>query len=154
MKERAYKFRFYPTAEQVKLLEQTFGCVRFVYNSILKRRTDAYYNEQTKVNYNKASSRLTELKKDPELNRLNDVSCVPLQQSLRHRQTAFKNFYDGRAKYPNFKNKRSKQSAEFTRSAFKYRDGQFFGEIADYKFFHFSDAVLSALQRYSVRLRF
>ena len=33
--------------------------------------------------------------------------------------------YDGRAKYPNFKKKRSKQSAEFTRSAFKYRDGQF-----------------------------
>ncbi|WP_255044705.1 helix-turn-helix domain-containing protein, partial [Photobacterium pectinilyticum] len=29
MKERAYKYRIYPTTEQVSLLEQTFGCTRF-----------------------------------------------------------------------------------------------------------------------------
>ena len=126
MKERAYKYRIYPTPEQVTLLEQTFGCTRFIYNSILRWRTDAYHNEQTKINYNKASSYLTELKKNSEFPWLNDVSCVPLQQSLRHQQTAFKNFFEGRAKYPTFKKKRSKQSAEFTKSAFKYRDGQLF----------------------------
>lgn len=126
MKERAYKYRIYPTTEQVTLLEQTFGCVRFIYNSILRWRTDAYYIDQTKINYNTASSYLTELKKNPDLPWLNDVSCVPLQQSLRHQQTAFKNFFEGRAKYPTFKKKRSKQSAEFTKSAFKFRDGQLF----------------------------
>ncbi|CAH6913051.1 RNA-guided endonuclease InsQ/TnpB family protein [Vibrio crassostreae] len=126
MKERAYKYRIYPTPEQVTLLEQTFGCTRFVYNSILRWRTDAYHNEQIKINYNNASSYLTELKKNAEFPWLNDVSCVPLQQSLRHQQTAFKNFFEGRAKYPTFKKKRSKQSAEFTKSAFKYRDGQLF----------------------------
>ena len=126
MKERAYKYRFYPTPEQVTLLEQTFGCTRFIYNSILRWRTDAYYNDQAKVNYNTASSYLTELKKKPEFSWLNDVSCVPLQQSLRHQQTAFKNFFEGRAKYPAFKKKRSNQSAEFTKSAFKYRDGKLY----------------------------
>lgn len=126
MKERAYKYRIYPTPEQVTLLEQTFGCVRFIYNSILRWRTDAYYIAQTKINYNKASSYLTELKKNPDFPWLNDVSCVPLQQSLRHQQTAFKNFFEGRSKYPTFKKKRSKQSAEFTKSAFKYRNGQLF----------------------------
>ncbi|PMS91989.1 RNA-guided endonuclease InsQ/TnpB family protein [Vibrio parahaemolyticus] len=126
MEERAYKYRIYPTTEQVELLSRTFGCVRFVYNSILKWRTDAFYNEQIKVNYNKASSYLTELKKQSEFSWLNEVSCVPLQQSLRHQQTAFKNFFTGQAKYPAFKKKRSKQSAEFTKSAFKYRDGQLF----------------------------
>ncbi|TZF51134.1 helix-turn-helix domain-containing protein, partial [Salmonella enterica subsp. enterica serovar Typhimurium] len=39
--KRAYKYRFYPTTEQAELLAQTFGCVRFVYNSILRWRTDA-----------------------------------------------------------------------------------------------------------------
>ncbi|WP_299021320.1 RNA-guided endonuclease TnpB family protein [uncultured Photobacterium sp.] len=126
MKERAYKYRFYPTPEQVTLLEQTFGCVRFVYNSILRWRTDTYRNEKTPVNYGAASSRLTELKKIPELSWLNDVSCVPLQQSLRHQQIAFKNFFEGRTNYPTFKRKRSKQSAEFTKSAFKYRGEQLF----------------------------
>ena len=126
MREVAYKFRFYPTSAQVNLLEQTFGCVRFVYNSILRWRTDAYKNENLRVTYNQASSRLTELKREPEFHWLNDVSCVPLQQSLRHQQSAFKNFFDGRANHPSFKTKRSKQSAEFTKSAFKYRDGKLY----------------------------
>lgn len=126
MKERAYKYRIYPTSEQVELLERTFGCVRFVYNSILRWRTDAYYSEQAKVNYNAASSRLTELKKDPELYWLNDVSSVPLQQAIRNQQTAFKNFFEGRAKYPTFKKKRSKQSAQMTKAAFKCVDGKLY----------------------------
>lgn len=126
MMKRAYKYRFYPTTEQVELLAQTFGCVRFVYNSILRWRTDAFYQRQEKIGYVGANARLTELKKDPELAFLSDVSCVPLQQCLRHQQTAFKNFFEGRAKHPAFKSKRHRQSAEFTRSAFKYRDGKLY----------------------------
>lgn len=126
MTKRAYKYRFYPTTEQAELLAQTFGCVRFVYNSILRWRTDAFYQRQEKIGYVGANARLTELKKDPELAFLSDVSCVPLQQCLRHQQTAFKNFFEGRAKYPVFKSKRHRQSAEFTRSAFKYRDGKLY----------------------------
>jgi putative transposase len=66
------------------------------------------------------------MKKDPELVFLSEVSSVPLQQCLRHQQTAFKNFFEGRAQYPKFKSKRHRQSAEFTRSAFKYRDGKMY----------------------------
>lgn len=126
MTKRAYKYRFYPTPEQTELLAQTFGCVRFVYNAILRWRTDAFYQRQEKIGYVGASTRLTEIKKDPELAFLSDVSCVPLQQCLRHQQTAFKNFFEGRTKYPVFKSKRHRQSAEFTRSAFKYRDGKLY----------------------------
>ncbi len=43
------------------------------------------------------------MEKQEELNFLNEVSCVPLQQGLRHLQTAFTNFFAGRTKYPNFK---------------------------------------------------
>jgi putative transposase len=62
---------------------------------------------------------LTEWKKTEELDFLNKVSCVPLQQCLRHLQTAYTNFFDGRAKYPNFKKKRNGGSAEFTRVSIK-----------------------------------
>ncbi|EHZ3471434.1 helix-turn-helix domain-containing protein, partial [Salmonella enterica] len=124
--KRAYKYRFYPTTEQAELLAQTFGCVRFVYNSILRWRTDAYYEQKEKIGYLQANARLTALKKEPEFAWLNDVSCVPLQQSLRHQQTAFANFFAGRAAYPAFKSKRHRQAAEFTASAFKYRDGKLY----------------------------
>ncbi len=33
--EKAYKFRFYPTKTQIKKLNSTFGCVRYVYNHFL-----------------------------------------------------------------------------------------------------------------------
>ena len=46
--KRAYKYRFYPTPEQEVLLSQTFGCVRFAYNHILRWRTDEYYKNEYK----------------------------------------------------------------------------------------------------------
>ena len=50
---------------------------------------------------------------------------MPLQQALRHLQVAFTNFFAKRAKYPSFKSKKkSRRSAEYTTSAFKYRDGE------------------------------
>ena len=122
--KRAYKFRFYPDQQQAKLLAQTFGCVRFVYNSILRYRTDAYYQAEEKVSYVGANARLTLIKQLPEFAFLNDVSSVPLQQCLRNQQTAFKNFFEGRAKYPAFKSKKHRQSAEFTYRAFTFKNGE------------------------------
>jgi putative transposase len=122
--KRAYKFRFYPDQQQKEWLAKTFGCVRYVYNNILRYRTDAYYQAKDKVSYTGANARLTAIKKLPDSIFLNEVSSVPLQQCLRHQQAAFKNFFEGRAKYPAFKSKRHKQSAEFTYRAFSYRDGQ------------------------------
>ncbi|MDN3554413.1 RNA-guided endonuclease InsQ/TnpB family protein [Halomonas maura] len=126
MMKRAYKYRFYPTPEQAQLLARTFGCVRFVYNAVLRYRTDAFYAHNAKIGYTAANAHLSRMKKADETAFLNEVSSVPLQQCLRHQQAAFKNFFEGRAKYPNFKSKRHRQSAEFTRSAFTYRDGQVF----------------------------
>lgn len=126
MTKRAYKYRFYPTPEQALLLEKTFGCVRFVHNHILDFRSKQYSENGIKIGFTQANAALTRLKKDPEKAWLSEVSCVPLQQVLRHQQTAFTNFFEKRASYPTFKRKNGKQSAEFTRSAFKYADGQLF----------------------------
>jgi putative transposase len=121
MKELAFKYRFYPTKEQERLLACTFGCVRFVYNNILSWRKELYNTEKTNTTYNKASSRLTDIKK--EISFLNDVSSVPLQQSLRHQQIAFTNFFKKRAKKPKFKSKHANQSVELTSGAFRLKDG-------------------------------
>ncbi|HTF08330.1 MAG TPA: transposase, partial [Asanoa sp.] len=121
--KRAFKYRFYPTGAQAAQLARTFGCVRKVYNLALAARTEAW-TRQERVTYNDTSAMLTAWKKTEELAFLNEVSCVPLQQALRHLQTAFTNFWSKRAKYPTFKSKRtSRRSAEYTTSAFRYRDG-------------------------------
>jgi putative transposase len=120
---RAYKFRFYPTPEQESNLAKTFGCARFAYNYMLRQRTDAWFQRQEKVGYHETSAMLTVLKKQPEFAWLNEVSSVPVQQSLRHLQTAFGNFFARRNQYPTFKKKDGAQSAEYTTSAFKW-DGK------------------------------
>jgi putative transposase len=122
--EKAYRYRFYPSSEQEQILRRTIGCVRLVFNRALAARTEAWYEKQERVDYVQTSSMLTQWKKLDDLQFLNEVSCVPLQQGLRHLQTAFTNFFAGRAKYPNFKKKRSGGSAEFTKSAFRWKDGQ------------------------------
>lgn len=120
---RAYKYRFYPNQEQRIQLAQTFGCSRFIYNWALRLRTDAYYEHQQKMSYKETSNKLTQLKKNPNFSWLKDVTAVPLQQALRHLNTAFLNFFSGRAKYPKFKKKRNKQSATYASNAFKW-DGK------------------------------
>ncbi|WP_166797691.1 helix-turn-helix domain-containing protein, partial [Pseudomonas aeruginosa] len=77
MANRAYKYRFYPTSEQAQLLAQTFGCTRFVYNYVLRWRTDAFFQRQEKVGYLEANAALTRLKRSGEFPWLNEVSCVP-----------------------------------------------------------------------------
>ncbi len=123
--KRAFKYRFYPTADQAAELLRTFGCVRKVYNMALDARSRAWTLEHRRISYVETSAMLTEWKKTEEHGFLTQVSSVPLQQSLRHLQSAYSAFFDKRARYPRFKSKkRSKASAEYTRSAFRFRDGE------------------------------
>ena len=123
--KRAYKYRFYPTPEQAADLTRTFGCVRKVYNLALQARTTAWHQRQERLTYLQSSAMLTQWKRSGDLAYLNEVSSVPLQQALRHLQSAFARFWDNQARYPRFKSrKKSRASAEYTRSSFRYRDGQ------------------------------
>ena len=118
--KRAYKYRFYPTEEQKHILARAFGCCRYVYNWALRLRTDAYYNENKRLYYNDVSVALTQLKRREETAWLSEVSSVPLQQALRHLDRAFIHFFEGRAKYPAFKKKRTQQSATYADTAFRW----------------------------------
>ncbi len=115
--QRAYQYRFYPTPEQAQILSRTFGCARYVYNFALRLRTDAYYQEQKRIGYHETSAELTKWKQQTPW--LNEVASVPLQQSLRHLDRAFRNFFEGRAKYPTFKKKHGHQAATYVGTAFK-----------------------------------
>jgi putative transposase len=125
MVKRAYKYRFYPSPEQAAELARTFGCVRKVWNLVLDARTTAWYQRAERITYVQSSAMLTQWKTSEGLAYLSAVSSVPLQQALRHLQGAFTAFWEKRSRYPRFKSrKRSRASAEYTRSAFRWRDGR------------------------------
>jgi putative transposase len=120
----AYRCRAYPGAEQQVLLNRTFGCVRVVWNRTLAARRARYAAERASTTYAQTDRALTVLKRDPGLAWLGEVSCVPLQQALRHQHAAFGAFFAQRARYPRFKSRRGRQSATYTRSAFRIRGDQ------------------------------
>jgi len=119
MYEAGYKYRLYPTAEQENYLARTFGCVRVVFNHTLQARQQHYTDHRKGLSYGDTSALLTHWKREDGYAWLSEVSCVPLQQALRHLQAAYTRFFKGIAAYPRFKSKRRRQSAEFTRSAFR-----------------------------------
>ncbi len=123
MKAR-YQYRFYPSDQQRQRLAQLFGCVRVVWNDALAFSKSGKY-----PGYNASAKSLTLSKKTEERQWLNDVSSVPLQQSLKQLDTAYKNYFEslnGKRKgqkvgQPRFKKKTNNQSATFVRSGFSLK---------------------------------
>lgn len=107
---KSYKFRIYPTKDQVSLLSKHFGHCRFVFNRFLNERKDKYLNEKTSLNYCDNARALTQLKKDEEFAWLKEVNSQSLQSSIRNLDIAYKKFFNKQNKFPRFKSKYDKQS--------------------------------------------
>ena len=101
--EKAYKFRFYPNKAQVQLLNNTFGCVRYIYNHFLDLKQKLYETKKKSITYCDCSKKLTILKQEKEW--LKDVDKFSLQNSLKDLDNAYKNFFSGGG-YPKFKSKK------------------------------------------------
>ena len=121
--QQRWTYRCYPTPDQEQILARTFGCARYVYNWALAARTKAF-KDGGRMSYAESSGALTALKRQPETVWLNEVSSVPLQQSLRDLQTAFGNFFAKRTAYPTFKKKGARATVRYVKTGFKFSDSR------------------------------
>ena len=102
---KAIKYRLYPTKEQAEYFLKCFGCCRFVYNQALNWRIMAYNADRTHLNYNDTAYGLTALKRIYPW--LKEADSIALQQSLRHLDTAFSNFFKVKGSgYPKYKSRK------------------------------------------------
>lgn len=121
MNDRAIKVRIYPNNVQGEFLSKNFGCCRFVYNVMLGERSKAfqlYKNEKEKLRDYKYKTE-KQLKKEHPF--LKEADSNSLQQTRRHLETAYKNFFknvkDRKARKtkryvgsPRFKSRHQRQS--------------------------------------------
>lgn len=113
MIQRSYKFRIYPNRTQEKQLAVFFGQVRFVWNHCLALRSDLYEFRKESINYAGLNKHLTYLKTTGKYQWLKECPSAPLTQVLIDQDKAFKNFFEGRAKYPKFRKKGNAESMRF-----------------------------------------
>lgn len=111
-RQRAYKFRFTPTAAQRKQLAVEFGCARFVWNRCLDWRSTAWKERQEKHTYVSLNRQVTVWKKT-EFPWLSDATAGCLTQALIDQDKAFKNFFEKRGQYPRFKSKWDQQAVRY-----------------------------------------
>jgi putative transposase len=110
------KVRIYPNEQQKVALFKHFGCCRFVFNYYLNKTNTQYQETGKGMTYCQMAKDLTQLKKLPDYEWLKEVTAATLQQSLKNLETAFKNFFAKRARFPKFKSKHKKQSIRFPES--------------------------------------
>jgi transposase, IS605 OrfB family, central region len=108
---KAFKYRIYPTSEQSILLAKSFGCTRWFYNYALNLTSQTYKQTGKGLSRNEIIKLLPSLKKEYEW--LTEAPSQALQQAALNLSSAFLNFFEGRAKYPNFKKKQNRQSIRF-----------------------------------------
>ena len=96
----AFKYRIYPNKEQELLINKTFGCVRFVYNTILYTANKIYEETGKNKIITPAS-----LKSGNQF--LKEVDSLVLSNAQLNVKRSFTNFFQKRAKFPRFKSKKT-----------------------------------------------
>jgi putative transposase len=115
---KTYKYRLYPTQEQVAQIEQMFAAIRWIYNAALDQRrwygrkqgTDAFYrntnfsaySQAKELVYNTQKDGREGLKNDPELSWITTLSTKAVENALADLDKAFERFYKGKGEvgYP------------------------------------------------------
>jgi putative transposase len=102
---QAYKYRMYPSHEQVVLLMSHIHACRFVYNNSLEQKIRAYEQEDRKLSCFDLNNRLPALKEEHPW--LKDVNSQSLQSTNKNLDNAFTRFFREKKGFPRFKSKKN-----------------------------------------------
>lgn len=108
---QSVKARIYPTKEQSEKLSQFFGCARWWWNRALNETTTTYAETGKGLSREGLNALLPALKK--EFPWLGECHSQVLQSVTLNLSKSFINFFEKRAKFPNFKSKHGKQSIQY-----------------------------------------
>ncbi|HCW74672.1 MAG TPA: transposase [Clostridiaceae bacterium] len=119
----AKKIRLYPTEIQEKLLFQSAGTARFIYNWTLGRQEENYALGGQFISDNDLRKEITQMKKREEFAWLHEVSNNVAKQAVKDACSAYRRFFQKLADKPRFKSrKRSKVSFYNDNMKLKFKD--------------------------------
>jgi putative transposase len=106
---RAYKTEINPTSDQKRIIHQTLGVCRFIYNFYLGHNKEVYEKEKRFISGMEFSKWLNNefVPNNPEYGWIKDVSSKALKQSIMDGEKAFKKFFAKKSGFPRFKKKKN-----------------------------------------------
>jgi putative transposase len=110
---RGYRIRAYPSCAQRRLLERWFGATRWLWNTTLAIRSEAYRTCGLNLTGNDLSRWLTQWKRTAGHEWLAAIPRTVFTRCLQDQDRAFRNFFGHRARYPKFKRKTDRGSLRF-----------------------------------------
>ena len=119
---KTFKYRLYPTQDQVQILIYCLTTCRYLYNEMLEDRKNAYDRCGVGLNYNEQAGQLKYLNPG--------IYSQVAQDVLRRLDKAFRNFFrrvkngDKKVGYPRFQGKNRYDSFTYPQSGFKIEDGK------------------------------
>lgn len=103
---KSIKVMLKPNDKQKTKMFNYAGTARFAFNWALATEEANYKNGGKFISDNELRKRFTQLKKTEEYNWLNSISNNVTKQAIKDACNAYKKFFKGLAKHPNFKSKR------------------------------------------------
>lgn len=104
---KSFKYRIYPTEDQIKKINHSINVCRLVYNLALETKMWAWQSLRISLRSFDLCYQLPELKK--EYKWISEVDSQSLQAEIKKIDVAYKNFFNGKG-YPKFKSKRTSGS--------------------------------------------
>ena len=109
--QKAVKVQIYPRESDKELLAKHFGVRRFIFNKFLEIRQKEYLENKVSIGYNACSALVTEMKKQPEYEWLNEVNSQSIQAALKDLDGAYDRFFRKISKFPKFKSKHNSRQS-------------------------------------------
>lgn len=101
---KGYKYRLYPNREQRRMIIKILGDCRFCWNHLLAMRNKMYARRKEPVSQLDMQHEIVHMKE--YLPWLKDSDSQALTYVSRQLDDAFKRFFKGQCRYPNFKSKK------------------------------------------------
>ena len=104
---KSYKTEIFPTTEQKQIIHRTIGVCRFIYNFYLAHNKEIYEKEEKFVSGYDFSKWLNNeyLPQNSGFSWIREVSSKSVKQSIMNADRAFRNFFQHRTVFPNWKKK-------------------------------------------------
>ena len=120
---KTVKLRIYPNKSQIKIINGTLGCCRYIYNKYIESNIESYKKDKkfiTGYDFDKYMNYLKTNNKDYEW--IKKYSTKAVKDTLRNAEKSFKRFFKNKKGFPKFKSRKRihKESYFFIKNQINY----------------------------------